>query len=304
VWGLRSHEKRVPEKVFQQPEAAIAKFLRHLWATDGCIKMVGGKAPRPIAYYATSSIDLASDVQSLLVRLGINARLKEVDQKDKGRNQLHVIVTGSIDLEKFVWIVGAVGEYKQQSLAEIQDYLNATVGNTNRDVIPHEIWQMYVRPAMKQSGISLRKLHDSIGIAHCGTTLFKQNVSRDRAKKVAEVVKSEELIALAESDVYWDKISAVEPDGEEEVFDLTVPKYHNFLSCNINIHNSIEQDSDVVMFIYRDDVYNENSERPNEADIIVAKHRNGPTGVATLYFHRELTRFGNLKRTSIDLDNI
>jgi len=64
---------------------------------------------------------------------------------------------------------------------------------------------------------------------------------------------------------------------------------------------SIEQDADVVMFIYRDEVYNENTERPNQADIIVAKHRNGPTGTISLFFRKELTQFANLSRTGVDL---
>ncbi|MEB2286693.1 MAG: replicative DNA helicase [Anaerolineae bacterium] len=64
---------------------------------------------------------------------------------------------------------------------------------------------------------------------------------------------------------------------------------------------SIEQDADVVMFIYRDEVYNENTERPNQADIIVAKHRNGPTGSVALYFRKELTQFANLSKTGVDL---
>lgn len=64
---------------------------------------------------------------------------------------------------------------------------------------------------------------------------------------------------------------------------------------------SIEQDADVVLFIYRDEVYNENTERPNQADIIVAKHRNGPTGNVALYFRKELTQFANLRKTDVDL---
>lgn len=60
---------------------------------------------------------------------------------------------------------------------------------------------------------------------------------------------------------------------------------------------SIEMDSDVVMFIYREDMYVENSERPNVADVIIAKQRNGPTGVASLYFRAEHQRFSDLKPT-------
>lgn len=58
---------------------------------------------------------------------------------------------------------------------------------------------------------------------------------------------------------------------------------------------SIEQDADVVMFLYRDDYYNpETSEKPNILDIIIAKHRNGPTGKVELYFDREKQKMLNL----------
>jgi replicative DNA helicase len=58
---------------------------------------------------------------------------------------------------------------------------------------------------------------------------------------------------------------------------------------------SLEQDSDLVMFIYRDDVYNPESERKNIADVIVAKHRNGPIGEVSLYFQASQTRFRDLE---------
>ncbi len=58
---------------------------------------------------------------------------------------------------------------------------------------------------------------------------------------------------------------------------------------------SIEQDSDIVMFIYRDDVYNPESERKNIADIIIAKHRNGPVGEVSLFFQASQTRFRDLE---------
>ncbi len=57
---------------------------------------------------------------------------------------------------------------------------------------------------------------------------------------------------------------------------------------------SIENEADVVMFIYRDEVYNPESERKNQADIIVAKHRNGPIGEVALYCNQAQSRFGNL----------
>jgi len=57
---------------------------------------------------------------------------------------------------------------------------------------------------------------------------------------------------------------------------------------------SIEQDADVVMFIYRDDMYNEESDQANIAEIMVSKHRHGPTGTISLYFEPQYTRFSDL----------
>lgn len=298
VFGLRSYEKRIPTRVFEQPAPAIARFLRHLWATDGCIHTNG---KYPAIYFSSSSERLARDVQSLLLRLGINARLKCVRQQHKGRNQYHVIVSGRQDLELFVTKVGAVGDSKQHHLRKAIEYLEAHMANTNRDVIPSDIWRMFVIPSMQLCGISARQLQAGLGHAYWGTTLYKQNVSRERAARLADIVQSAQIARLAQSDVYWDQVVSLEPDGEAEVYDLTVPGSENFVANDIIVHNSIEQDADVVMFIYRDEVYNENTERPNQAEIIVAKHRNGPTGTVTLFFRKELTQFANLVKTDVDL---
>lgn len=103
--------------------------------------------------------------------------------------------------------------------------------------------------------------------------------------------------ALATSDVMWDGIIGIERLGEEDVFDATVAGTHNFIANGIVAHNSIEQDADVVCFIYRDDSYNPESTEKGTAEIIVAKHRNGPTGKVRLAFLEHLTKFANMART-------
>lgn len=65
---------------------------------------------------------------------------------------------------------------------------------------------------------------------------------------------------------------------------------------------SIEQDADVVLFIYREDYYIEDSEKQNIADIIIAKHRHGSTGTVSLYFRKELTQFRDLETQRMDLE--
>jgi len=302
AFGLRSYEKTIPHLIFKQPKEQIALFLRHLWATDGSIQLVKGKKHRPIAYYASSNKELTQGVQTLLLRLGIVGRIKRVSQKDKGRDQYNVYITGKPDLLKFIEKVGAVGEYKQKSLQEISDYLEKHNSNPNLDVIPKMAWRKHVVPAMKAISMTTRQMQAGMGGSYSGTGLYKSNLSRERSEKVAEIVQSHELMALAKSDVYWDKITSIIPNGEEEVFDLTIPQHHNFVANNIIVHNSLEQDADIVMFIYRPDQYEEETTKQNVAEIIVAKHRNGPTGNVELIFRPNLAKFENAATRRVDFE--
>ena len=68
------------------------------------------------------------------------------------------------------------------------------------------------------------------------------------------------------------------------------------LLSDLRESGSIEQDADVVMFIYRDEYYNDDTESPGEAEIIVSKHRNGPVGKANLAFMARYPKFANLWR--------
>jgi replicative DNA helicase len=95
-------------------------------------------------------------------------------------------------------------------------------------------------------------------------------------------------------DVNWDQIASIRPDGIDEVFDLTVEGLHSFTAGDLIVHNSIEQDADVVMFLFRPEYY-KSDEKPGIAEVIVAKHRNGPTGTIELKFRRDHTRFYNLE---------
>jgi replicative DNA helicase len=287
VFGLRSHEKRVPDAVFRQPAEAIEVFLRHLWSTDGCI---WPNAAQSRIYYASSSERLAQDVQDLLLRLGITARVQYVPQK-RGRMQHHVHVTGAADQKAFITRVWAVGDRREWQCLHMANHLGVTTPVTNRDVVPAWVWPNLVEPARVAAGLTQRELHAGLGTAYCGSTLHKSNISRERAGRVAAIIGSDDLGRLAMSDVYWDRIDLIEPDGEAQVFDLTVDKHHNFVCEGVITHNSIEQDADLVMFIYRDEYYDHESEREGIADLLIAKHRNGGLGTVELAFQKEFPRF-------------
>jgi replicative DNA helicase len=166
------------------------------------------------------------------------------------------------------------------------------------DLIPREVWDYIERKGLLVHG-SLRA-HDVIerigaaeGASH---RVYESGVSRAFMQRIADALPDAYLADLSISDVLWDEIVAIESRGEAEVFDATVPATHNFIANDIVVHNSIEQDADVVLFIYRDEYYNPESDQRGLAEIIVAKHRNGPTGHTKLVFHADYTTFENAAR--------
>ncbi|MGH7549681.1 MAG: DnaB-like helicase C-terminal domain-containing protein [Gemmatimonadota bacterium] len=144
-------------------------------------------------------------------------------------------------------------------------------------------------------GMTTRQMQAGIGTSYCGTALYKSALGRERAERVASVMGSEELSRLARSDVDWDSILAIEPDGEAEVCDLTVAGLHNFVAGDIIVHNSLEQDADLVLFLYRDEYYNpDTTDKKGIAEVIIGKNRNGPTGMVEMAFLANYMRFENL----------
>ncbi|OLE54109.1 MAG: hypothetical protein AUG51_09740 [Acidobacteria bacterium 13_1_20CM_3_53_8] len=123
-----------------------------------------------------------------------------------------------------------------------------------------------------------------------------KRIGRQDLRRVAVVLGAAHLLRLANSDIYWDHIAEIKPAGSEMTYDLIVPGTHNFVADDIIAHNSgaIEQDADVVAFIYREEQYNRTEENAGLAEIIVAKQRNGPTGMVKLAFLKEFTRFENM----------
>ena len=130
-----------------------------------------------------------------------------------------------------------------------------------------------------------------------GCTLPRRSIQyTTREDELAEEV--EPLRQLGTSDVYWDRIAAIEPDGEEEVFDLTVPGPHNFVANEVVVHNSIEQDADLIMLLHRPGYYEPDKEElKNQALVIVAKNRNGPIGEVPLLFFNNQMRFESSTRS-------
>jgi replicative DNA helicase len=104
------------------------------------------------------------------------------------------------------------------------------------------------------------------------------------------------IATVARLDVEWDAVVGIDPLGLEPVYDATVLGTHNFVANDIVVHNSLEQDADVVLFLYRDELYNQDSQDRGIAEVHVSKHRSGPTGLTKLAFLDQYTRFANMAK--------
>ncbi|MFG1680501.1 replicative DNA helicase [Nonomuraea sp. NPDC049269] len=287
LFGLRSHEKFIPQGVFSLPKKQIALFLRHLWATDGCVWW-DEKRGQSRVYYASTSRRLIDDVARLLLRFNVMTRIKTTQKGDHRPGfQLHVY--GSDNQLRFLDEVGVHGERAKQAARCIPE-LRAAKGNTNLDTVPREVWDR-VRGALTEKGMTHRAFSAELGTQFCGSTLWKHAPSRERLGRVAAILDDAQMDMLATNDVFWDEVASIESLGEQSVYDATVLGAHNFVANGISVHNSIEQDADMVILLHREDAYERESPRAGEADLIVAKHRNGPTATVTVAFQGHYSRF-------------
>ena len=131
-------------------------------------------------------------------------------------------------------------------------------------------------------------------ILYTGSSLSQDNFGPKYGGNLGSIVKSGKWEGYTEIDVEWDEIVEIMPHGEAEVFDLTVPGLHNFVANEIVVHNSIEQDADLVIMLYRDEYYSPDTPDQGIAEVIITKHRNGPTGTVKLLFDPQFTKFRNL----------
>jgi replicative DNA helicase len=293
IFGQRSHQKHLPPEVFQFSDRQIGLLLQHLWATDGCIYVPGaGIRTAPAVHFSTCSERLASEVAALLLRLGIVARTFQVPQR-MGKPMYAVYVSGSEQQALFLAKVGAFGP-RVEPARRLAEKIAVTKSNTNVDTLPREVY-VQVRSAMTSQGVSAKGLAAMRGIKYNVYPGFKYAPSRATLSSYAELLDSNELRLWSQSDLFWDRVIAVGLEGEEEVFDITVPGPASWLADGIVSHNSgsIEQDSDLILLIYREEFYEPNTTRKGIADIIIAKQRNGPTGEVQLTFLGQYTKFEN-----------
>ncbi|MDO8368808.1 MAG: DnaB-like helicase C-terminal domain-containing protein, partial [Saprospiraceae bacterium] len=297
---VRSYKKRLPDQLFESDEENIGHFLHHLWATDGNISWKSaqeGRNPSLAIYYSTTSVVLAEQVQHLLLRLGIQSTIRII-RKGNYRPSFNIWIEGKDCQTLFLTQVGCYGE-RGEKIPAMLLVLDAIEGNPNNDTIPKEAWHGVIQTAKEETGISWREFSKSLEMSYAGSTLFKHGISRERLNRIERFLPDEQISNLVNSDIYWDKIKSITPLDIEDVYDATVLEVHNFIANDFIVHNSIEQDADIVSFIYRPEYYQILEDEQGQslkgvAEFIIAKHRNGALDTVKLKFTDTFAKFSNL----------
>jgi len=231
MYGKLAVEKKISENILKLPKQQLSLFLNRAFSCDGSIYCSNNYWE---VSYSTSSIVLAKQMHHLLLRFGILSRLrtKTIKRESKRFTSYEIVVDGS-NVTKFIQEIGFFGEKeKKQFLALIN--LENKKHKPNIDTIPVEIWRRYAPKNWKEVGITM-------GYSNPGSIKATINYAPTR-KKLLQIAMADRNIVLqkiAESDIFWDEIVSKEIiKGETEVYDISVPEYHNFVANDIIVHNS------------------------------------------------------------------
>jgi len=292
LFGKRSYEKFVPQEVFALPNDQIALLLRHLWATDGSVRW-DAKVRQGRVYYASTSRRLVDDIMQLLLRFGINCRIYRARKAGYRESwQLHIF--GAENQRKFLQRVDVKGE-KFFAAREALAQLERVTARANSDTVPVEVWNE-IKHHMSEREWTDQDFALATNTRFDGERMWAHAPGRKRLHRIARVFDDCNLHDLTTNDVFWDKIVEITSIGEHDVYDGTVSGTHNFVANLVSLHNSLEQDADMVILLHRPDAFERDDPRGGEADLILGKHRNGPTKTITVAHQLHLSRFTNMAK--------
>jgi len=264
--GCKSVNKTVHSSVFRWNNQSISIMLHAMFSCDGRFlveiskkhqykigKRKGEGKRKYKIMYCTSSNQLAKDVRDLLLRFGIIASIFEYNSYYKGTNgdrqvegpSWRVEISDATQIIKFIKEIGFIGKKQKLALKHLS-YLEEIINNPNRDIIPSAVWNIIDRK-FKEYGKSRtgcrrfyrKDVHSNWkkDLGHCGS--LKKSMSRDCLRKISHYLDDDaELLTIANSDVYWDRVVSIEPIGLQQTYDLSMPGDHNFVANNIVTHNS------------------------------------------------------------------
>jgi deoxycytidine triphosphate deaminase len=226
--NVTAEGKFVPQCVFKAPRESVRLFLQALFSGDG--GLYRGADSFFLEYYSRSR-QLIEDVHHLLLRFGVFSLMRQ--KTTAIGTQAHSIqITDREQILRFADRIGFCPEStKQKRLEEeILPLLRASPVRlrSNFDTLPFAAWTL-LQVAVVGAGTRLNRL--------AVKTRPRQSLPFALLARVAAATGDDNLIPLLDGPV-WDVVESIEPAGEEEVFDISVPRLHNFVANDIIVHNS------------------------------------------------------------------
>ncbi len=229
-----AHHKFVPNFIFTLQKSLVAIFLNRLFSTDGWASVLSSGQVQ--LGFASVSEQLVRQIQHLLLRFGIIARLKHrsIKYQQERLNAWQLDITDARSISTFITEIGIFG--KEEAIARVQTALVNKRYQSNRDLIPLSVWSNLniARGQESWQSLAIRAGISGTSNIHVG----KRAPTRDRLLKLATAVNDLDLQNLANSQVYWDEIVSIEYTGDKQVYDLTIPDTHNFVANDICVHNT------------------------------------------------------------------
>lgn len=281
--GCTSHAKHVPAAYLGSSTATHRALLRGLWESDGCV--TGG-----VAKYSTVSEVLARQVAWLLLTIGVRSTVTTHDgiysvraSRCDATSMAAIVAYEPTDRIRF----GRLGHPS----AFREDPAPAIFTELAAEMCPRNI-----RRFQRRRDGSLKAINKSELMGLVQTLPGLSSVA--------------ESPYMTLPGIGWGRVESVTAlDGDVRVADLSVPGPNNFVAGGVVVHNSgaIEQDADVIVFLYRDDYYDDVADGGNSGNVvpingappppaglteaIIAKQRNGPTGLAHIKFNHKSASF-------------
>lgn len=234
VWHRNSHTKFVPDEIFRLRRELVGIFLNRLFACDGWATVLSSGQVQ--IGFASVSEKLIRQVQHLLLRFGVIAALKKrrVESGETRRTAFQLDITDARSIACFVTEIGILG--KESKLEEALTTLERKNYQTNKDLIPVEIWNHIAAVKKSESWSALGKRAGIRG--HSNLHVGKRAPTSEKLVRLALALNDKYLENLAYGDIYWDEIVSIEYVGNKQVYDLTIPETHNFVANDICVHNT------------------------------------------------------------------
>lgn len=239
-WGLdgkRSYEKTLPDDVFKWNNECISLLLNRLYACDGYVRIKRGG----LISYTTTSEKLAYQMCHLLLRFGVVARIKQKTCSYKDSTPRIAYNLEIRDYENQVKFEGKIGIFTSYKSKRLKEIVTRKIHSDER--MPFG----YLLPSI--SDLKVEKIIGKVGMPWKYAdkeqyTLIRNrrkngnNVSRSQLLRFAKVFNDDLLLALATSDIKWDKITSIKSLGVKPTWDIEVEGTHNFVGDDVFLHNT------------------------------------------------------------------